>query len=128
MSEKGCARWARLGCIGGEMTAPRIQFSLHENARRVHIGDFMSRQIVEVIRARATGGLTDALALSIVDIASGGRGTGPQRAIHLNEAVFGVIKVSMCAGARAVAGQIARSVVTDACHACDAVVCVEAQL
>jgi len=43
----------------------------HGNARRVHIGDFMSRQVVEVIRARTTGGLTDALAVGIVDIASG---------------------------------------------------------
>jgi hypothetical protein len=71
MSEKRCACWARLGYIDGHMTVPRIQFSLQENARRVHIGDFMSRQVVEVIRARTTGGLTDALAVGIVDIASG---------------------------------------------------------
>src|SRR2546425_8193153 len=110
------------------MAAAGVHFAAVPGAGRAELGDLVSGEIIEEIHAGAAGGFADALAFGIIHVAGGRGGTVAGRAVHLDNAIFGVIKIGVRAGTRAVVGQISRKVIADASDAGDVIVGVEAQL
>lgn len=64
-------------------------------------------KVVNIVKRGATRGPFDAVAKGVVDVAGRGIGAGAEGAVHLNEAVFGVVEISVAA----VEGHVPGSVV-----------------
>src|SRR5439155_7841846 len=84
-----------LPILGCDVATPGVDFGAVPGTGRCDLSNLVAGEIVEVVHARAAGGLADALTVGIVDVAGGRRRAATERAVHLNDAVFGVVEVGV---------------------------------